>query len=81
MKNLHVPLPESLHAALMNVAKSSGESATALARQAIEEALWKRQQELLRVELTTYATAVAGTPDDLDPALEEAGLEVWEEDE
>lgn len=78
MKHLHVPLPESLHAALMNVAKASGESATTLARQAIEDALWKHKQELVRAELAAYAAAVAGTPDDLDPELEAAGLEVWQ---
>ena len=77
MKHLHVPLSESLHAALMDVAKASGESATALARRAIEDALWERRKQAIREELAAYARAVAGTLDDLDPDLEEAGLEVW----
>ncbi|MGI8748880.1 MAG: hypothetical protein ACR2J4_11115 [Deinococcus sp.] len=76
MKHLHVPLPDTLHAALMDVAKANGESATTLARQAIEDALWRRRQESLRTDLAAYASAVAGTADDLDPELEAAGLDV-----
>ncbi|WP_293915246.1 hypothetical protein [Deinococcus sp.] len=81
MKHLHVPLSEALHATLMQVAKESGESATALARKAIEEILWQREQAKIRAEMRAYALAVAGSIDDFDPELERAGLEVWAADE
>ena len=81
MKHLHIPLPEELHATLMQVAKASGESATSLARQAIEDALWERRQAAIRGELAAYAAAVAGTSDDFDPEMEAAGLEVWKAEE
>lgn len=81
MKNIHVPLSEELHAALMQTAKASGESATSLARRAIEEVIWQREQAKIRAELKAYALAVAGTIDDFDPDIEAAGLEVWQADE
>ena len=65
----------------MRVAKASGESATALARRAIEDTLWQQQQQLVRAELAAYALAVAGTLDDFDPDIEAAGMEVWQADE
>ncbi len=81
MKNLHVPLSDELHAALMQTAKANGESATSLARQAIEEVLWQREQAKIRAEMRAYALAVAGTSEDLDPEWEALGLEVWQASE
>lgn len=77
MKHLHVPLGDELHQALMTEAQRSGESATSIARHAIELALRARRQEARRHAIAAYATAHAGTKHDLDPELEDAALEGW----
>ncbi|WP_407540276.1 hypothetical protein Q0M94_02435 [Deinococcus radiomollis] len=75
MKNLHVPLQDELHAALMAHARKSGESATALARQAIVQFVREAERAQRRAELAAFAAEYAGTDWDLDPNLERAGLE------
>ena len=62
---------------LVRHAKSSGESATALARAAVEKLVWELEREAIRAQVAAYAAELAGTDQDLDPELEEAGLEVW----
>jgi hypothetical protein len=74
-KNLHVPLSPGLHERLRREATRTGKPATELAREAIEAALAERQRTVLAESIAVYAAAVAGTRDDLDPALERAGLE------
>ncbi|KEF33951.1 MULTISPECIES: hypothetical protein [Deinococcus] len=76
MKNMHVPLPDHVHQALMAHAKAMGESATSLARGAIEQLVRELEHERIRAEMRAFAEEYAGTAWDLDPELEEAGLEV-----
>lgn len=72
MKNFHLPLPEDLYGDLRAEAERSSVTATTLARQALEEWLRQKRRSHLRREIETYATEVAGTPDDLDEELESA---------
>jgi hypothetical protein len=80
-KNLHVPLPEDVHAELKAQAHRIGEPATVLARRAIEERVRTLKREQIAADITEYANAVAGTIDDFDPAVSAAGMEVWAADE
>ena len=80
-KNLHVPLPEDVHAELKAQAQRVGEPATVLARRAIEERVRALKRQQIDAEITEYANAVAGTIDDFDPAVSAAGLAVWAADE
>lgn len=80
-KNLHVPLPEDVHAELKAQAQRVGEPATVLARRAIEERVRALKREQITDEITAYATAMAGTEFDFDPAVSAAGMHVWAADE
>ena len=73
--NFHLPLPSDLRDMLHEEAERSGRPATALAREALIEWLHERRRSRLREEIAAYASECAGTPDDLDEELEEAGLE------
>jgi hypothetical protein len=75
-KNFHLPLPEHVYRALREEAAAMKRPATVAAREAIETWLRERRQTLLREAIAAYAAEHAGTDIDLDPALEEAGLEV-----
>jgi metal-responsive CopG/Arc/MetJ family transcriptional regulator len=75
LKNLHVPLPDELNRELRAEAKRSGQPATELAREAIRNLLEHRKRETLHSEIAAYATAVAGTQQDLDSDLEAASVE------
>jgi len=79
-RNFHVPLPDDLYRALQTEAARSGRPANAVARDAIAQWLETRRQARLDEAILAYATAVAGSPDDLDPDLEEAGLALLEDD-
>jgi predicted DNA-binding protein len=74
-RNLHVPLPESLHDRLRAAATRSGRPATALAREAIEAWVEEREREAVHEAIATYASEMAGTEADLDEDLERAGIE------
>lgn len=74
-RNLHVPLPELLHAELRAAAERTGRPATELARAAIDRWLQEEKRAAIRAEVAAYAAAHAGTTSDLDPALERAGVE------
>ncbi|SEJ45364.1 hypothetical protein SAMN04488058_108102 [Deinococcus reticulitermitis] len=76
MKNMHIPLSEEVYAVLLAHAKATGESVTALARGAIERLAKEIERERIRSEIAAFAAEYAGTEWDLDPELEEAGLEV-----
>lgn len=80
MKHLHIPLSEHLHNDLMAEARQSGESATSIARHAIEHALQARRRKNRQNEIAAYAAAHAGSELDLDPDLEAATLTVLSED-
>jgi hypothetical protein len=75
MKNLHVPLPESLYQRLRLEAERSELPATDLAREAIDHWLAERQRMVVREAIQEYASKVAGTPEDLDEDLEAAAIE------
>lgn len=74
MKNLHVPLPEPVHAKLRAAAEATGRPATEVARDAIERWLAELARDARRRAVAEYAAAVAGTDADLDPALERAAV-------
>jgi len=75
MKNFHLPLPEQTYTHLRAEAERTQVPATTLAREAIE--WWLRQQarKARREQIADYASRMAGTNLDLDPALEAAGIE------
>ena len=75
MKHLHLPVSEDTHHALRLAAQQSGVPATTLAREAVERWLHDWQQARLDAELDAYIAAEAGGPGDLDPVLEDAGVE------
>lgn len=75
MQNFHVPLPARLYAGLRREAEREGRAATELAREAIEAMMRRRQRLMLAESIAEYAAKRAGTADDLDPALEHAGVE------
>jgi hypothetical protein len=80
-KNLHVPLPGSLHDSLREAAKRAGKPATVLAREAIEAYLRQLNKAAIDGMISDWAREMGGSELDLDPALEEAGLEFLSEDE
>ena len=47
----------------------------AVARAAISDWLERQQRNLLKQHIAEYAVGVGGTQDDMDPALERAGIE------
>lgn len=73
--NLHVPLSAELHERLRAEAARSGHPATGLARDAIAAWLEERERLAVHEEIASYAREVAGSPADLDPALEKAAVE------
>ncbi len=74
-RNLHVPLPETLHARLRAVAVRSGQPSTRLAREAIEAWIEERERQAVHEAIATYAADMAGTAADLDADLERAAVE------
>jgi predicted DNA-binding protein len=81
VKNLHVPLPDHLHVRLKLRSAKTGRPATVLVREAIHRWLdWAEEVER-DAAIEDYARAVAGTEDDLNPALENAALEIIDEQE
>lgn len=75
MLNFHLPLTKELHRQLREEAAQSGQPATALAREALARWLAERQRQRRHRQIAAFAAAQAGTPVDLDAALEQAGLE------
>jgi hypothetical protein len=76
IKNFHLPLPRSVYDALREEAVRLNRPATVVAREVIEAWLAERKRASLREAIATYAVAYAGTPADLDPALERASLDL-----
>lgn len=75
LRNLHVPLSESIYKLLRTEAEQTKKPATVLARQAIEGWLRRRQRAKIHQAVTAYASKFAGTEADLDPVLESASME------
>lgn len=75
MRNFHLPLPEATYTRLRAEAERTHVPATALAREAVD--WWLRQQfKRKRHEaIAAYSAGMAGTPLDLDPDLESAGID------
>ncbi len=74
-RNFHVPLSEELYKQLRAEAERSQQSATALARYAIAWWLQQRQKAALDESIRAYAAQGAGTPADVDQALEAAAVD------
>lgn len=75
MRTFHLPLPDHLHEALRAEAADEHRPATEIMREALEGWLATRRRERLDREIEAYAREMAGTPSDLDPDLEAAGIE------
>ena len=72
VKTFHLPLPPATYDALRVEAERAGRTATAVAREAIEDWLSLRKKMELHEEIAEYAAAHGGTSADLDPELEKA---------
>jgi predicted DNA-binding protein len=75
LRNLHVPLPATLHQRLRAEATRSGRPATTLARDAIEAWIREREREQVSDHIAEYAAQMAGSAADLDPVLERAAID------
>jgi hypothetical protein len=75
-KNLHVPLPEAFYDELRAAAREAEQPATRFAQSLMRSGLeeWRRMRR--RQQIAVYAQQVAGSPEDLDPELERAGIRV-----
>jgi predicted transcriptional regulator len=78
--NFHVPLDQQLHERLREEARRSEQPATTIAREAIAKYLEERRRTVLREQIEGYARAVAGTSEDLDEGLEEATIDLLDQD-
>ena len=75
MRTFHLPLPDHLHEALRAEAADDRRPATEILREALEGWLATRRRHRVDEEVEAYARAMAGTPSDLDPDLEAAGID------
>ena len=75
VRNFHLPLPEPLNRRLRDVAARTNRPTTAVARYAIESWLRHQRRAAVREAIAAYAAGVAGSQEDLDPALETAALD------
>ena len=75
MKNFHLPLPDEIYDHLRMVAQRAKVPATTLAREAIDCWLRQQQRKARHDAIAAYAKEMAGTPLDLDPDLEAAGID------
>lgn len=74
-RNFHVPLPEQFYLRLKETAQRQKKPATKLVKEALEYWLAEQDKLELHEEIARYASATAGTSDDLDETLEAAGLD------
>jgi len=75
VRNLHVPLPDSVYTGLRQESRRRGRPATQVAREAISLWLKAMRKAAVRKELSAWIRDFAGTEHDLDPDLERAGIE------
>jgi predicted DNA-binding protein len=73
--NFHVPLPAGVYSRLRSEAERQHKPATQLVKQVVEYWLEEQEKLVLHEEIARYAAEVAGTSDDLDEQMEDAGLE------
>jgi predicted DNA-binding protein len=73
--NFHVPLPAGVYSRLRSEAERQHKPATQLVKQVLEYWLEEQEKLVLHEEIARYAAEAAGTSDDLDEQLEDAGLE------
>jgi predicted DNA-binding protein len=71
----NVPLSGDLHDRLRAEAARSRRPATIVARDAIEAWIDARERLAVHEAIADYASDVAGSPADLDPTLENTGIE------
>ena len=77
LRNFHVPLSEDLYNRLRKEAEQSRQTATEIARYAIEDYLEKKRKNALYSAIMEYAKRHAGTVADLDEELESASSEFF----
>jgi hypothetical protein len=79
-KNFHLPLPEELYNELRVAAREADQPATRFAQELMRSGLdeWRRVRR--RQQIATYARQIAGSSEDLDPALERAGIKALAEE-
>lgn len=73
--NFHLPLSPELHDQLREEAERSGQPATVVAREALQNSLHQRRRQRLHAEIAAFASEHAGSDIDLDEGLEQAALE------
>jgi hypothetical protein len=74
-RHLNLPLEEGLYLGLRAEAERAGRPATRIAREAIERFLEEVRRTATHDAIASYAAAVAGGRNDLDPELEAAAVE------
>jgi hypothetical protein len=74
VRKMNLPLPAPLHAAVFGEARQRGIPATRLVREVLAEWLAESARKRQADEIRQFATANAGTREDLDPELEEAAV-------
>ncbi len=79
--NFHVPLPANVYNRLRSEAARQKKPATQLVKQVLEYWLEEQEKITLHEEISRYAAEMAGSGDDLDEHLEQAGLEHLEDNE
>ena len=73
--NFHVPLPAGVYSRLRSEAERQHKPATQLVKQVVEYWLEEQEKLALHEEIARYAAEAAGTSDDLDEQMEDAGVE------
>ena len=76
IQNFHLPLNAELYDQLREESSKTGVPATALVREALASWLRARKRRTLRNELKDYATAEAGSANDLDLEMESASIDL-----
>jgi predicted DNA-binding protein len=72
IRRLRLPLDESLYLRLRAEAERTGRPAARIAREAMQRFLEEARRSAIHEAIASYALAVAGSRDDLDPELEAA---------
>ena len=75
MRSFRLPLPDDVHEALRREATADHRPATELARDTLTGCLQASQRERVAKEIRRFALDFAGTELDIDPELEQAGVE------
>lgn len=70
-----MPLPDQTYLHLRAEAERAQVRATTLAREAIDTWLREQQRKTRQVQIAAFAEEVPGSTLDLDPDLEEAGIQ------